>query len=125
MKNQTFGKDEKLKSKKLIEKLFRSGDSLFVYPIKLVYIPINKDAQISKHQFGVTVSKKKFKKAVHRNRIKRLIREAYRINKSDNHDMPPVAMMAIYVADEELPFERIASSIKKILKLLQKSINNA
>ena len=75
-----MGKNERLYSKKKISFLFKEGDSFFRYPFKVVYA---KD--ITKHsspvQLLVSVSKRNFRKAVDRNRIKRLIREAYRNNK--------------------------------------------
>jgi len=78
--NQSFPKREKLKSKKLIEILFSEGKSISVYPIKLVYLKTALEAEVH-IQAGVTVSKRNFKNAVSRNRIKRLLRESYRLNK--------------------------------------------
>ncbi|WP_339664959.1 ribonuclease P protein component, partial [Maribacter arcticus] len=76
----SFGKKEKLKSKKLFTQLFEEGKGVSVYPLKLIYICTEKkEAPI---QTGVTVSKRNFKSAVKRNRIKRLLRESYRLNKA-------------------------------------------
>ena len=71
---QTFKKQEKLKKSKLIEQLFAQGKSLTIFPIKLIYLEINHNSPY-KIQAGVTVSKRNFRKAVDRNRIKRLLRE--------------------------------------------------
>jgi ribonuclease P protein component len=118
MKDHSFGKHEKLKSEKVIKSLFAKKHSLFSYPIKLVFAPISEE---DKHTlFTVSVPKKKFKRAVDRNRIKRLIREAYRLNKSMLADSRPFAMMAIYVADKELSFQEVEKSIKYLLFRLEK-----
>ena len=85
-KQFTLGKNERLKSQKLIEQLFSEGKSFAVSPFKIFYriIPVTySNSELSTHnlQFGVGVSTKNFKKAVDRNRVKRIIREAYRLQK--------------------------------------------
>lgn len=88
---KTFGypKIEKLKSKKLIELLFIEGEWQSCGPLKIrtlsFTIEASKDALTGTH-YGVSVSKRFFKKAVDRNRIKRLLREVYRLNKSTFHE---------------------------------------
>ena len=87
----TLGKNERLKKRKVIEEIFKEGESFSVYPFRVFYL-IRHDSDIDDGtpdckerisepilQFGVAVSKKNFKRAVDRNRIKRLIREAYRL----------------------------------------------
>lgn len=76
----TFNKQEKLKSRKLIEQLFAEGKSISAYPLKLVYLKLDHNSNFP-IQAGVSVAKRKVKLAVNRNRIKRLMREAYRKNK--------------------------------------------
>lgn len=77
----SFGKQEKLKSRKLIEQLFAEGRSISAHPLRLVYIKpaVEMDVRV---KAGVSVSSRNFKKATDRNRIKRLLREAYRLNKT-------------------------------------------
>jgi ribonuclease P protein component len=77
-----LGKKEKLKSRKQIDALFANGKSFAVFPLRVSYtfVPAETDAIA---QIGVTASKRHFKKAVDRNRIKRLLREAYRLQKND------------------------------------------
>jgi ribonuclease P protein component len=78
-KQFTFGKQERLKSRKIIEQLFSEGKKFMVSPFRVFYLFDEK--KNSPLQFGVGVSTKNFKKAVDRNRIKRIIREAYRLQK--------------------------------------------
>ena len=76
----SYPKIEKLKSRKTIESLFEDGKSVSKFPLRLVYKEIVlPDAE--KIKFGVSVSKKYFKKAVDRNYFKRVLRECYRLNK--------------------------------------------
>lgn len=75
----TFPKRERLKSRKLIGQLFREGKSFNIFPFKIYYLFAEKKEQ--QLQAGFVVPGKLFKKAVHRNRIKRLMREAYRLEK--------------------------------------------
>ena len=80
----TLSKQERLKSRKLIEQLFREGKSISIFPYRVLYLPVNvADTRLTATlQSGVAVSSKNFKKAVHRNKIKRLTREAYRLQKA-------------------------------------------
>ena len=73
----TLGKQERLKSRKLIEKLYKNGESVKAFPLRMVYL---QTAHTSKFpaQVGVSVAKRNFKKAPDRNRLKRLMRETYR-----------------------------------------------
>ncbi len=117
---QTFKKEERLHSKKLIGQLFARGDSFFVYPFKVIYLPVSENSSIPA-QVLISVSKKKFKSAVKRNRIKRLIREAYRKNKqfltNENPQNKTLLMAFIYVADTIMEYHDIE---KKIILILQR-----
>ena len=77
----TLGKEERLKSRKAIEKLFAEGKKLSASSF-LVYYLLFYEENKEPLQFGVGVSGKNFKKAVDRNKIKRLTRESYRLQKS-------------------------------------------
>ena len=92
----TLGKTERLKSRKLIEQVFKQGKAFSIFPFRVIYLlkvldtnavlPITNQSirNTNDHlQTGFTVSTKYFKKAVDRNRIKRLMREAYRLQKNE------------------------------------------
>ena len=115
--NESFGKSEKLKSKKLIDLLFSEGKNIKSYPLKLVYIPVN-NTENPELKTGVSVPKKLVKTAVKRNRIKRLMREVYRKNKYlvTNHLSNSYAFMFIHISREEPDYERLEKSMIKILE---------
>ncbi|ADX67738.1 ribonuclease P protein component [Weeksella virosa] len=117
----TFGKDEKLKSRKAIERLFTDSRSYSVYPLRIVY----RVSEQEKNQFAVSVSKKRFKLAVDRNKMKRRIREAYRLNKTllDNSPLR-YEMMVIYLSKDKNSFLEIEKAMQVILKKLV-SVSNA
>jgi ribonuclease P protein component len=75
--NFSFKKTERLSSKKQIEELFTVGSHFYLYPFKIIYLP----AIAAPTQILISVSARLFKKAVHRNQIKRRVREAYRLQK--------------------------------------------
>jgi len=112
-----FPKSEKLKSRKTIELLFEEGKSVSKFPIKLLYIPVKNG---EKTQAGFTVSKRNFNKAVDRNRIKRQVREAYRLQKHllnlDNG--VEFALFFLYIGKEKLPYTKIETAMKSLLKKL-------
>jgi len=85
-KQFTLGRDERLKSRKQIEKLFAEGRSFVVNPFRVYYVINGERLMVNKSsllQFGIGVGSKNFKKAVDRNRIKRLTREAWRLQKNE------------------------------------------
>ena len=117
----TFPKSERLHSKKLIQELFTEGFSFYLYPFKVIYLP---DAHADVNQVLVSVSKKKFKLAVTRNKLKRLIKEAYRLNKhllADSQTASSKLLIGyIYTGKEVLPYELIEVKLKKTLLRLSK-----
>ena len=100
----TFPKEEHLCRKKLIEELFsKQGSSFGVYPLRIVWIPAPAPTT-APPQVLISVSKRTFKRAVDRNRLKRLIREAYRLNKYRLTEQPnghPIALLGIIFTGKE------------------------
>lgn len=84
-KQFTLGKGERLKSRALIEELFAKGKKTSVTGFRIHYLtsPSTSLQAYSMIQFGVSIPGKNFKKAVDRNRIKRLVRESYRVQKNE------------------------------------------
>ena len=123
-----FGRKEKLKSRKVIENLFENGRSFSIFPIRVSYlfIPSDKDQLL---QVGVSAGKKYFKRAVDRNRIKRLIREAYRLQKEElfsamkQHQVSGFAFF-IYTGKTIAPFQEIKDAMQQCLKRLQQKIKD-
>lgn len=112
-----FPKTEKLKSRKAIKELFAEGNVVSKYPLKLLYLP-KSEAEITKA--SVAVPKRNFKLAVTRNKIKRLVREAYRLHKSEFLEScdPNFILLFIYVGKDVPTYKKVASSMTKILKKL-------
>lgn len=117
---KTFPKNERLTNKRLIRELFAKGSSITFYPIKTLYLPHKNDYACHKVLFAV--SRKKFKKAVTRNRLKRQLREAYRLNKyiiEDNlGEKEPFLLAFIYIAKEKYSYQIIESKMISALKAL-------
>lgn len=112
--NKTFAKHEKLKSKKAIEQLFLKGKRIKKFPIQLLYVEKTDDECVI--QVGFVAPKKKIKLAVHRNKIKRLLKETFRKNKSifyknivNSHNL-----MFIYVAHTEISYAEIEIAMVKL-----------
>jgi ribonuclease P protein component len=118
--NFSFQKEERLCSKKIIDELFVQGKSVFVFPVKMVYIETKLTSGYPV-QAGFAVSKKSFKRAVQRNLIKRRMREAYRLNKSKFYEEigeKQVAVFFIFTGKTILEYQQIETAVKKGIKKL-------
>jgi len=117
----TFGKQEKLKSKKAIDLLFKKGKSINAYPLKAIFLPTNEEEDTGLN-VGVSVAKRNIKLAVNRNLIKRRMREAYRLNnrglKESCVGKKGYNIMFIYHSSQILTYQEIESKIKVILNRL-------
>ena len=114
----TLGKQERLKSKKLIEKLYTEGDSVKNFPLRMMYVQTVHTSEFL-CQVGVSVAKRNYKLAVDRNRLKRLMRETYRLQKQivyNNLDKPYVFMIS-YIGREEIKYEDLYLKMEKLLTL--------
>ncbi len=111
----TFPKEEKLKSEKQIQEVFTKGSSITVFPIKLLFLKT--EEKISNFQVGFTVPKRNFRGAVQRNRLKRLLREAYRVNKPRffNKTQGSYAFMFLYLGKEMASFQDLEVKMREVL----------
>lgn len=115
---QTFPKKEHLKRKKLLDELFSTGKKVSAYPLLLFYVETPLPEENIAIQAGVSVAKRNHKLAVTRNRIKRLMREVYRKNKTQfQTNDKTFAFMFIYTGREVMAIEELD---KAILKLAEK-----
>ena len=129
-----LGKQARLKSRKVIDQLFKDSRSFTVQPFRVIFqctkLPVTPAA--IQLQAGFSVSKRHFKKAVDRNRIKRLIREAYRLQKNELEliiKLHPVSLVffMIYTGkdlpDYQLVFEKTKSVLLKLQKISNETID--
>lgn len=117
MKN-TLGKLERLKSKKLIEKLYAEGSSVKSFPLRMMFIQTTHTSKFP-CQIGVSVAKRNYKLAVDRNRLKRLMRETYRLQKEIvyNNLEEPYVFMISYIGREEIKYEELYLKMEKLLNI--------
>jgi len=110
----TLPRSKSLKSKLLIDKLFKQGQSLVAYPLRLVYLSVNYEAN-EPFLSGFSVPKKKFKHAVDRNRIKRLMRESFRLQQHDLKLSGKTIMMWIYLSKDTPDYDLIYQKMTEII----------
>ncbi len=121
----TFGELEKLKSRKIIDQLFKEGKSVSINGFTLVYL-IQPLQTFYPAQAGFSVPKKFFKHAVDRNRVKRLMREVYRTHKINLYqklatDKKQMALMFIYKGKALPEYELVSKSVIHCLNRLIKA----
>ena len=113
-------KEDRLKSRKEIDTLFKKGKSLSVYPVKLVWMPAEDGIRA-----GFTVSSRFFKKATDRNRLKRLMRESWRLQKHQlnvekNLQLQGISLFLVYIGKDVCEYSLISEKISELIKRLIK-----
>ena len=125
----TLTKEERLSSQKEIELLFEEGKSLSRHPIRIIWRKLDLAKGHPPAQVLFSVSKRKFSKAVERNRIKRLMRESYRLSKPAFYESIPQGMAfhiaIIFIGNEMADFYSIQTSMAQALNRLITSVANA
>ena len=118
-----FKKEDRLKSRTVIDLLFEKGNSFSNFPFKIIWLPQN---NISTLQVGIGVSSRNFKKSVDRNRIKRVIRESWRLQKNQlqEHLQAGNKKLSVFIlyTNKEIPeydfvFEKITHVINRLIKI--------
>lgn len=124
---KTFGKSERLCSRNVIDEIFSKGKELrkFPYLLKYIYSPEPAENPV---QIVVSVPKKRAKSAVDRNRLRRQIKEAYRLNKEElqlyfQNNKRSIVIFLIYTGKEKEVYTLLEEKLKVILKELIKTVS--
>ena len=122
----SLGKEERMSSMKLIEKLFQGGHSrsMTVFPLRLVYMKYEREGACPPAKMLVSVPKRCFKRAVKRNRVKRQMREAYRRHKyilwdamaKNDDNQNAMALAFIWLDDKLYDSTAVEHSVKLLLE---------
>lgn len=129
VQNFQFKKEERLCSEKLLNELFTNGSSFLCYPFRVTWLPVTTDSQIFPIQVVISVPKKRFKLSVHRNLIKRRIKEAYRLNKSFIYEVldqnqQKIVLGLNYVGKEIHEFPLLERKLIEMFKTLEKQVKS-
>ena len=124
-KKNTLGREERLKSRNKIQTLFAKGKVMNFSPFKIIYQFQTDNLEF---QLGVAVGTRQFKKAVDRNRIKRLIKEAYRLQKNQLKDLliikkTGLSLFIIYSGKTIPDYEFVYEKTGKILQKLESELD--
>jgi ribonuclease P protein component len=123
----SFAKSEHLCGEKRIAHLFTKGEAFMAYPLRVVFVlEEKKEAELV--SVMVSVPKKRFKRAVKRNLLKRRMREAYRLNKPALLEKLEAKQLQLhvafnYVSNDLLDFEKIDRKMKIALQKIMEKID--
>ncbi len=123
-----FPKKDKLCSHIVIEELFAKGSSFVCYPFRIIYLSAELPEEVPA-QVMFSVSKRRFKRAVHRNLLKRRCREAYRLTRGEFTELlqgggQQIAFAMVYISGDQLPYATILKGMKKSLKKLVERLDD-
>lgn len=128
-KQYTLGKNERLKSRKRIELLFSSGQKITVPPFRVFFALRSLEATSDEPlQAGFAAGSRHFRTAVGRNRVKRITREAYRLQKCTLKDLLKekqngMDLFFIYTGKDQPEFQQVHESMGKIINKLIATLN--
>jgi len=124
----TFKKEERLCNKRLIDELFHNGSSFLCYPFKASWLLVDDAAKTTSVQVLISVSKRRYKRAVDRNLIKRRLREAYRLQKQQHlYELlistdKKIVLSLGYIGKQIESFDFIEKKMLKLLKQLSEQL---
>lgn len=128
-KRYGLAKTERLCRKFDFEQLLSRGDSFVSYPLRIVYRIVDRTEESPPAQIAISVSKRRFKRAVRRNRIKRLVREAYRINKHILFPSIPenrgIHILFIYLDETLVDYVKMEKAISGAFKKIHKRVETS
>ncbi len=124
----TFPPSFRLKSRKTLQAIFDLGKSQYAFPLLARYLLPDKEPAISHAQLAFSVPRKSFSKATERNRIKRRMREAFRLH--CRYISPlllqrGIAIVFVYIPKEIVGYRQIEASMQRLLKKLEKELVEA
>lgn len=116
--NYSFKKEERISSNEKIKSLYKNGESFLAYPFLIFWKILEEESPIST-QIAISVPKRKIKRAVDRNFIKRRIRESYRLRKSELNQFlsehnKKIEILLVYTNTEKLGFKQIDEKMKSM-----------
>jgi ribonuclease P protein component len=122
-KDFTLGMEERLKSNLSIQELLKHGRTVSSYPLKIYWFLSPDQHQKYPARAAISVPKRKFRRAVDRNLMKRRLREAYRLNKhvlynSLDQQEKKIQLIILFLSDEFLPFAQLDNKMRKIIRQL-------
>ncbi|KFF09418.1 ribonuclease P protein component [Chryseobacterium luteum] len=124
MQNFKYSREEKLKKNTEIALLFDKGKWRTCGNLRIIILKDKPNLEVESLKFGVSVSKRYFKKAVHRNRVKRLLRECYRLNKDlfkEAFGEKTLAMMFWVSSEMPAKFQEVEEQFIKLCQMQKKS----
>ena len=124
----TFGKNERLKSSLAIQNLLKNGKTMSIFPLKIYWDLSTDPHQKYPARMAVSVPRRKIRKAVDRNRMKRLLRESYRQNKNIIYEPLcekglAIALVILFLQDELLSFDLLNPVMRQLLHKLAAKLN--
>ena len=123
----TLGAIERLKLRKQIETLFQQGEAFSVFPLRVVYkFTELAETEESPVRIGFSIPKKRIKKAVGRNKVRRVLKEAWRLNKHSLYGVIPEGTQLhgflVYTGSEKLTFAEAETAVRKAISKLKIAI---
>ena len=120
----TFGKEERLCSRSLMDKLYADGHRLLAFPFSVQWLAVEGTQPC---QIMIVAPKRRFRHAVDRNHVRRLTRECWRLRKPDfytflqEHNLC-IVLSLVYVHNEIMPHDQLAHKMDKLIELLKQDI---